>query len=58
MASTSDVQAEHDSMPPVHVSAICGSLSEQNATKMALNVAPAWEIGRLGGFSRLSQILK
>ncbi len=26
-------------MPPVHVSAICGSLAQQNATKMALSVA-------------------
>ncbi len=39
MASSPGEQSEHGSMPPVQVAAICGSLSEQNATKMALNVA-------------------
>ena len=34
-----DEQAPAESMPPVHVSAVCGSLSRQNATKMALSVA-------------------
>jgi len=32
-------ESEPDSLPPVRISAICGSLSEQNATKKALNVA-------------------
>ena len=32
-------ESEPDSLPPVQVSGICGSLSEQNATRMALNVA-------------------
>ncbi len=32
-------QSRDEAMPPVHVSAVCGSLSEQNATKMALAVA-------------------
>jgi len=39
MVVTAGEQPEHESTPPVHLSAICGSLSEQNATKMALNVA-------------------
>ncbi len=39
MAAIPGEESEHDSLPPVHVSAICGSMSEQNATKMALNVA-------------------
>ena len=34
-----DEQARAESMPPVHVSAVCGSLSRHNATKMALSVA-------------------
>ena len=39
MVSSLGEQSEHDSLPPVQVAAICGSLSEQNATRMALNVA-------------------
>ena len=39
MVTAAGEQSEHESMPPVHISAICGSLSEKNATKMALNVA-------------------
>jgi len=39
MANVPGEGSERDSLPPVHVSAIRGSLSEQNATKMALNVA-------------------
>ena len=39
MATIPGEESEHDSLPPVHVSAICGSMSEQNATKMALDVA-------------------
>ena len=39
MVTVPGEQSEHESMPPVDISAICGSLSEQNATKMALNVA-------------------
>ena len=37
MASLPGEESEHDSLPPVQVSGICGSLSEQNATRMALN---------------------
>jgi len=39
MTTISGEESELDSLPPVRISAICGSMSEQNATKMALNIA-------------------
>ncbi len=39
MVTTPVEQSENESIPPVHISAICGSLSVQNTTKMALEVA-------------------
>ena len=39
MTTTPEEQSENESLPPVQISGICGSLGKRNTTNMALNVA-------------------